>query len=138
MHNRCVTEARTYERRPPLPAEAGRAIRAARLRLGWSIEYAAAQIGIGHSHLWYLENSRRALGDRTAERIIQGLHLRGQAVRVLRASAAPGWHTRNGKPLVAAYGRGNRAPRVRPVVTTHKGSCIEHMLAQRVPWKETG
>jgi hypothetical protein len=130
-----MAEARTYERHPPLPAEAARAIRAARLRLGWSLQFAAAECGIGTTHMWQLENSVRAIGDRTCERIIQGLHLRGQAVRLLRDAAVPGWHTRNGKPPVVAYGRGHRAPKVRKPMVAHRGSCAEHLLKQRFPWQ---
>ena len=110
-------------------------IRNARLRLGWSREFAAAEIGIGRTQLWYLEHSQRALGDRTCERIIQGLRLRGKAVRMLRDAAIPGWHTRTGNPPIVAYGRGNRAPRARPVPVAHLGPCWQHMMKHRHPWK---
>jgi hypothetical protein len=120
-----MAEGPVYERHPPLPPGAAAAIRNARQRFGWSIAHAADVIGMSEIHLWRLENSRRAISDTMAEKVILGLGLRGKAVAVLRENAVPGWATRHGKPLVRAPGRGNRRSVARKPRVTHRGSCLE-------------
>jgi DNA-binding XRE family transcriptional regulator len=117
-----------------MPPEVAAVIRNARLRLGWSQTTAAYWCGVSRRHYQYLEAGERRPSDRTAERLVDGLGLKGQAVRAIRAAAVPGWHTRHGYPLVRASGRGNRRPSGRKPTVSHHGSCIEHLAKQRFPW----
>jgi len=123
----------TYER-GTLPPEVAAVIRNARLRLGWSQRTAADWCGISLRHYQYLEAGERRPGDRTAERLIDGLGLRGRAVQMIRAAAVPGWRTRHGYPLTRASGRGNRRPSGRKPMVSHREPCWEQLLRQGNPW----
>lgn len=125
----------TYERGTLAP-EVAAVLRNARLRLGWSQQEAAYECRISRRHLQYLEAGERRPSDRIAERLIDGLRLRGKAVRMVRDTAVPGWRTRHGYPLARASGRGSRRKPVVPrqAMVTHRGSCWEHLARQSHPW----
>jgi hypothetical protein len=129
-----VTIAQPVYERGTMPPEVGTILRKARLRLGWSQRTAAYWCGISLRHYQYLEAGERRPGDRTAERLIDGLGLRGRAVQAIRAAAVAGWGTRHGKPLVKAAGRGNRRPSGRKPMVSHRGPCWEQLLRQGNPW----
>jgi hypothetical protein len=129
-----VADVKPVYQRGALTPEVAAVLRRARLRLGWSQRVAAYWCGISAIYYQELETCRRRPSDRTAEKIIDGLGLRGRAVKMLRDAAVPGWGTRHGKPLVRAEGRGNRRPSGRKPIVRHRGSCLEHLAKTRYPW----
>jgi hypothetical protein len=138
LHNCLVTVTQPVYERGTMPPKVGAILRSARLRLGWTQEEAAYECRITDRHLRYLEAGARRPSDTVAERLIDGLRLKGRAVSQVRAAAVVGWGSRHGRPLVKAAGRQNRRRARRPVVTTHKGSCWEHLSGMKHPWLDAG